>query len=276
MSDANTVRGGALHVSNLDVEFGSGQRTHRAVHDVSFQVKPGTTVGVVGQSGSGKTTIARTIVGLETPSGGSVTLDGAPILGREGRLARQRIQMIFQDPYSSLNPRLTVGATIDEALQSANRRTRDNPRIGGSGRRRREVTALLEQVRLEPQYAAALPRQLSGGQRQRVAIARTLAAQPDVIVADEITSALDVSVQGSILNLLRRLQRELGFTCLFISHNLAVVRYICDEVLILDRGKLVESGPVEEVLHSPRHTITRDLVDAVPKFGESYLGDADG
>jgi peptide/nickel transport system ATP-binding protein len=168
--------------------------------------------------------------------------------------------MVFQDPYSSLDPRMSVGASIAEAL----------PREGSRATRRSEVARLLELVHLDPARAGALPGELSGGQRQRVALARALAARPSVVVADEITSALDVSIQGAVLNLVRELQRELGLTLLFISHNLAVVRYVADSVAVMHAGRLVEQGPTARVLADPDHDYTRQLLAAVPGTPRSH------
>ncbi|MEV0581392.1 ATP-binding cassette domain-containing protein [Nonomuraea sp. NPDC050310] len=227
-----------LVVEGLSVRYGS----FLAVDDVSFSVPPGGVLGLVGESGSGKSTVARAVVGLVEPSAGTIT--GAA-----------RRQLVFQDPYASLNPRMTVGAALAEAAMLAG-----VPRAG----RPAEIARLLDLVALEPATAARHPRELSGGQRQRVAIARALALDPGVLIADEITSALDVSVQGAVLNLVRDLRTELGLSMLFISHNLAVVRYVCDEVAVMRRGAIVERGPVAQVLAAPAHDYTRELVEAVP------------
>ena len=232
-----------------DVTVRYGRLT--AVDAVSLRVPAGRVVGLVGESGSGKSTLARAAVGLVPPAGGRILLDGEPIRAR-GR--HRPLQMVFQDPYSSLDPRMTIGETITEAIPPGMSRAQ----------RRDEVTRLLGLVHLEAGRATAYPGQLSGGQRQRVALARALAGRPRVIIADEITSALDVSIQGAILNLVRELQRELGLSMLFISHNLAVVRYVADDVAIMLRGQVVEQGPAARVLTEPRHEYTRALLDAVP------------
>jgi len=232
-----------------DVTVRYGKLT--AVDAVSLRVPAGQVVGLVGESGSGKSTLARAAVGLVPPTTGRILLDGEPIHAH-GR--HRPLQMVFQDPYSSLDPRMTVGETITEAIPPGMSRAQ----------RRTEVARLLELVHLDPGRATAYPGQLSGGQRQRVALARAIAGRPRVIIADEITSALDVSIQGAILNLVRELQRELGLSILFISHNLAVVRYVADEVAIMLRGRLVEQGPAARVLTEPRHEYTRALLDAVP------------
>jgi peptide/nickel transport system ATP-binding protein len=232
-----------------DVTVRYGRLT--AVDGVTLRVPAGRVVGLVGESGSGKSTLARAAVGLVAPAGGRILLDGEPIRAH-GR--RRPVQMVFQDPYSSLDPRMTVGETVTEAIPPGMSRAQ----------RRAEVARLLELVHLDPERATVYPGQLSGGQRQRVAIARALAGNPRVVIADEITSALDVSIQGAILNLVRELQRELGLSILFISHNLAVVRYLADDVAIMLRGRLVEQGPAARVLAEPRHEYTRALLDAVP------------
>ncbi|SFR26106.1 peptide/nickel transport system ATP-binding protein [Lentzea waywayandensis] len=224
-----------LVFSNVTVRFGH----HTAVDDVSLTVPSGQVVGLVGESGSGKSTLAATAVRLVRPTEGRVHADG-------------KVQMVFQDPYSSLDPRMSIGNTIAEAM----------PR--GTDRKA-EVARLLELVNLDPGRATALPARLSGGQRQRVALARALAGRPKVIIADEITSALDVSVQGAVLNLVRDLQRQFGLTMLFISHNLAVVRYVSDRVAVMKAGKIVEEGPAAQVLADPRHEYTRELLAAAPR-----------
>ena len=233
-----------LVLDELSVRYG---RT-TVVDGVDLIVGDGQIVGLVGESGCGKSTVARAVVGLAPVSGGSVVLDGVPLPSR-GR--HRPVQMVFQDPYSSLDPRMTIGETISEAL----------PR--GTDQRG-EVARLLRLVHLDPARAASLPKQLSGGQRQRVAFARALAARPEVVIADEITSALDVSVQASILNLVREMQRELGLSMLFISHNLAVVRYVADTVAVMHQGRIVESGATDDVLTRPRDAYTRGLLAAIP------------
>jgi peptide/nickel transport system ATP-binding protein len=232
-----------------DVTIRYGRTT--AVDRVSLTVPAGTVVGLVGESGSGKSTLARAAVGLAPLTGGRITLAGAPVPTR-GR--PRPLQMVFQDPYSSLDPRMTVGESVAEAMPPG------SSRAG----RRAEVGRLLELVHLDPVCAGAVPSRLSGGQRQRVALARALAARPRVIIADEITSALDVSVQGTVLNLVRELQRELGLSMLFISHNLAVVRYVASHVAVMRSGRIVEQGPTGRVLTEPGHDYTRELLAAVP------------
>ena len=222
-----------------------------AVDGVSLTVPPGQVVGLVGESGSGKSTLARAAVGLAPLSGGRITLGGEPVPTR-GR--HRPLQMVFQDPYSSLDPRMSIGESIAEAMPRGRSRTAG----------RTEVERLLELVHLDPQRAGVRPSELSGGQRQRVALARALAGQPEVVIADEITSALDVSIQGAVLNLVRELQRELGLSILFISHNLAVVRYVATHVAVMHDGRIVEQGPTAQVLADPAHDYTRALLAAVP------------
>jgi peptide/nickel transport system ATP-binding protein len=232
-----------------DVTVRYGRTT--AVDGVSLTVPSGEVVGLVGESGSGKSTLARAAVGLAPLSGGRITLGGAPVPTR-GR--RRPLQLVFQDPYSSLDPRMSVGESIAEAMPPGSSRAE----------RRSEVARLLELVHLDPERAGELPARLSGGQRQRVALARALAGRPQVVIADEITSALDVSIQGAVLNLVRELQRELGLSILFISHNLAVVRYVATHVAVMREGRIVEQGPTARVLADPEHDYTRELLAAVP------------
>ncbi|WP_026554379.1 ABC transporter ATP-binding protein [Arthrobacter sp. 35W] len=258
----------SLEFRNLVVDFGRGPKTVHAVKNVSFIVPQGSTVGVLGESGSGKSTIARVAVGLEHATSGEILLDGHSLLqsNRAGRMHRRQVQMVFQDPYSSLNPRMTIGDSIAEGLHASYRKSKQ--RVPSRRQIEAETQELLSLVGLDSSYAAHYPRRLSGGQRQRVALARALGAKPSVLLADEITSALDVSVQGTVLNLFRKLQSELGFTALFISHNLAVVRYVCDYVAVMDKGDLVEFGPVDEILTAPKHPSTRALIEAVPEMGK--------
>ena len=247
-----------LRFEDVSVRYGSGRRALTAVDGVRLTVPDGEIVGLVGESGSGKSTLARAAVGLAPVSAGRILLGGEPVPVRG---PRRPVQLVFQDPYSSLDPRMTIGASIGEAA----------PR----GDRRAEVARLLDLVELDAALASSFPGQLSGGQRQRVALARALAARPDVVIADEITSALDVSIQGTVLNLLRRLQRELGMSMLFISHNLAVVRYVASSIAVLYLGRIVEHGPTEAVLADPQHPYTRDLLAALPGLDRSGSGAID-
>ncbi|MFJ7198848.1 MULTISPECIES: ABC transporter ATP-binding protein [unclassified Streptomyces] len=246
----------SLELCGITVRYGR----FTAVENVGLLVPEGTVTGLVGGSGSGKSTLGKAVVGLAPMQSGRVLVDGTEVTRRRGR---SPVQLVFQNPYASLDPRMTVGASVAEALsgEAAGRRAPARERRVA---RDAEVARLLELVGIDPARAALTPDVLSGGQRQRVALARALAARPAVLIADEITSALDVSVQGAVLNLLRRLQRELGFAMLFISHNLAVVRHLCDQVAVMDGGHLVECGPAERVLEHPEHPTTRELISCVP------------
>ena len=254
----------ALETHGLTVRFGRGHEALTAVDDVDLTIAEQTIVGLVGESGSGKSTLARAIVGLVPISGGEVLLDGAAVRrGRTGHIAglNRRVQMVFQDPFSSLTPRMTVGTAIAEAAGAGRRSSR--------AVRAREVEELLELVHLDSAVARELPSRLSGGQRQRVALARALAVRPEVLIADEITSALDVSVQSAILNLLRDLRSRLGIAILFVSHNLATVRYVSDTLAVMYLGRLVEAGSATALVAEPQHPYTRSLLDAVPRLGVS-------
>lgn len=261
----------ALEFRDLTVRFGPAHHGIVAVDSVNLTVPSGTVVGLVGESGSGKSTLARAAVGLARPTAGQILLDGVDVThaplhsGRQLSKDRRRIQLVFQDPYSSLDPRMTIGNSLGEALSSRQRSAGQTK--PGRAERYAEARRLLDLVHLDPDAVAVYPRQLSGGQRQRVALARALATQPDVVIADEITSALDVSVQGSVLNLVRELQRELNLAMLFISHNLAVVRYVSDIVAVMYLGQIVEIGPTEDVLNDPQHEYTQSLLEAVPRLG---------
>ena len=234
----------------------------KAVDGVSFKVESGKTVGLVGESGSGKTTVGRALLKLLKATTGEVVFDGRNILPmgeREFRPMRREMQMIFQDPYGSLNPRMTCGEIIGEALEIHFREL-------SSADRRDSVAALLKQVGLESDMAARYPHEFSGGQRQRIGIARALAVKPRFIVCDEPVSALDVSVQGQIVNLLEDLQEELGLSYLFIAHDLAVVEHISDYVLVMHHGKIVEAAQAETIYENPQHEDTKTLLAAVPQL----------
>ena len=234
----------------------------KAVDDVSFTVQEGTTVGLVGESGSGKSTIGKTLLKLVPATGGQVTFDGRDILPMsegEFRPLRREMQMIFQDPFGSLNPRHTIVQIVGEALEI------HFPEMDRKDRRDR-VAELMRQVGLVPEMMERYPHEFSGGQRQRIGIARALAVKPRFIVCDEPVSALDVSVQAQIVNLLMDLQEELKLTYLFIAHDLAVVEHLSDHVLVMYRGKIVESAPAEAIYENPQHEYTRRLLAAVPKF----------
>jgi ABC-type oligopeptide transport system ATPase subunit len=237
-----------------------GQRArHVAVDHVSFIVETGETVGIVGESGSGKTTIARMLLRLTRPTAGRVAITGTEIWSADRGARRQlprAVQVVFQDPYASLDPRMTVGASIIEGAK----------RVFGRDQAQKDLGRLLDIVGLPQRYRLLYPRELSGGQRQRVAIARALAMQPALLVADEPVSALDVSMQGQVLNLLNDLRTELELTCIFISHDLGIVRQFCQRVLVMERGKVVEEGLPEQILNAPAHPYTKSLVDSLPRM----------
>lgn len=235
------------------------RQTLAAVAGVSLSLFPGETLGVVGESGCGKSTLARLLVRLEEPNSGSIELDGEDVTHLRGsplRAVHRRIQMVFQDPYASLNPRMTIGRTLEEVIEVHRLRPRDHWHA--------RTRDLLEMVGLPAAMARRYPHQLSGGQRQRVGIARALAVEPDVIVLDEPVSALDVSVRSGIMNLLAKIQKELGVAYIFISHDLAMVRHISDRVAVMYLGKIVESGPWEPVSDRPLHPYTLALQQAIP------------
>ena len=235
-----------------------GPRPHlRALDRVSLAIAPGERIGIVGESGSGKSTLARLLLGLDRPTSGSVCFDGREIGGlpeRELRAVRQGMQIVFQDPMGSLDPRMTVRAIITEPLVG----------LGVPGDHRARVRELLDAVGLPASAADRYPHQFSGGQRQRIAIARALAPHPRVLVADEAVSALDVSVRAQILNLLLDLVDDLSLTLVFVSHDLSVVRFLCERVAVLERGRLVEQGPTEQLWDAPTQRYTQALLAAVP------------
>lgn len=248
-----------VHIENLDVVYRNGRRQVHAVRGVSFDIARGQVLGLVGESGSGKSTIAGTLTGLVPIHSGSVQVDGLEVAGASGRKlrgVRSQTGIVFQNPASSLNPRRSVGASIGQPLQLHTNLT--------NAQRRQRVNELLEAVRLPASMAQRYPHEMSGGQRQRVAIARALALQPQLLIADEPTSALDVSVQAVVLELLASLQHELGFACLFVSHDLAVVEQVASQVVVLRQGQVVEAGKTTKVLSAPSDPYTRALVAAVP------------
>lgn len=236
----------------------------KAVDDVSFVIHAGRTLGLVGESGCGKSTLGRMLLRLQEPTAGQVLFAGEDLtrLDRHQMLAwRQRIQAVFQDPYGSLSPRRTVGQTVGEPL--------DLHRVGTRAERQQRVEELLDVVGLSAQAAHRYPHEFSGGQRQRIGIARALALNPQFLVADEPVSALDVSVQSQVLNLIVRLQRERGIALLFISHDLAVVQHVSDDIGVMYLGRLVEIAPAGQLLTAPRHPYTEALISAVPQIGRS-------
>jgi ABC-type glutathione transport system ATPase component len=248
-----------IEIRDLEVSYGWGKRSAPILRGISMSVAAGRTLGVVGESGSGKSTLAKAMVGLLRPSAGSVTIDGVNVTSMRGaersRLRRKVLQMIPQDPYSSLNPRHTIGEALAEAL---------DPRRADVKKHQETISGWLERVKMPAEAMFRYPHEFSGGQRQRVAIARGLILEPTVVIADEITSALDVSVQAEILNLIAELRQELNLTMVFISHNLAVVRQVSDEVAVMYRGEVVEHNTTSQLFGDPTHPYTRALLSAVP------------
>jgi peptide/nickel transport system ATP-binding protein len=253
-----------LQVSDLTVRHHGPRGPVTAVDGVSLEIPSGTTLGLVGESGSGKSSLARAIVGLDPVHGGTILLDGRELRVRTVRDRRRLgrlVQVVLQDPDTALDPRMTVRQTLVEAATAFHRLDR---RV-----RAERVAALLELVGLDPRLADRLPRQLSGGQRQRVAVARALAVEPGLLIADEITSALDVSVQASVLNTIRELQRRLGLSMLFIGHNLPAVCYVSDTVAVMRQGRIVETATTGALLRTPQHPYTRTLLASVPSLRTS-------
>jgi peptide/nickel transport system ATP-binding protein len=256
-----------LEVSQLEAAYRHGRSRRTAVEGISFAVARAECVALVGESGSGKTTVGRCIAGLHVPTSGRIVFDGRELAGaaRSRPLEpRRRIQIIFQNPFESLNPRHRVASSIERPLRVLRGLSRADAE--------REVGQLLERVRLPKRLANRYPGELSGGERQRVAIARALGAKPDLLICDEVTSALDVSVQAAVIELLQELQRELRLSMLFITHNLGVVASIADSVLVMERGSLCESGTVTDVLTTPSHEYTRRLLSAAPSLPEAAAG----
>ncbi len=233
----------------------------RALSNVSFSLDPGSSLGVVGESGSGKSTLLRTILRLTPYDSGSITFDGAEVsqLGKAAmRVFRRRVQPVFQDPYSTFNPRFSIGSSIGLGIFAEGRRARS--------RRHEEVERLLSEVGLDPGMYRALPHELSGGQRQRAAIARALAVKPDLLLLDEPTSALDVSVQSQVLNLFKELQDRFDFSLILVTHDLPVVSFMCDTVLVMQAGAVVETGPATRIVSDPATEYARQLVEAAPEL----------
>jgi peptide/nickel transport system ATP-binding protein len=257
-----------LRVENLKVYFptkknffGKILKEFKAVDDVSFTVDKGETLGLVGESGCGKTTLGRTLIRLINPTSGNIFFNGKNIAGipdEELRRMRKDIQIIFQDPYGSLNPRLTIGEAINEPMKI-------HSILPSQKQRKEKIIDLLEKVDLKPEYFNRYPHEFSGGQRQRICIARALSLNPDFIICDESVSALDVSVQAQVLNLLNDLKEELGFTCIFISHDLGVVHYISNRIMVMNKGKIEESGTADEIYFNPKKEYTQRLIASIPK-----------
>ena len=256
-----------LEVKDLCQYFKLGKKTLKAVDGVSFTLRRGEVLGLVGESGSGKTTTGRSIVGLYRPTAGEVYFEGRPTTGLSGSARRslaKEMQMIFQDPVSSLNPRMTVGEIVAEGLRIAGEK--DGKKI------REQVEATLLSVGILPRYVSRYPHEFSGGQRQRIGIARALIMRPKLIIADEPVSALDVSVQAQVINLLSDLKEKLGLTVLFIAHDLSVVKYFCDEIAVMYRGRIVEKAPSAELFKNPIHAYTQSLLSAVPLLNPKQKG----
>ncbi len=257
-----------IQVKNLNVWFpkkqslfGKASDFTKAVDDVSFDVYKGETLGLVGESGCGKTTLGRTMLRLIEPTAGKIIYNGIDLAVKkkdELKTLRKDIQIVFQDPYSSLNPRLTIGSAIAEPMAV-------HGILQTAAQRRDKVTELLEKVDLKPEHFNRYPHEFSGGQRQRIVIARALSLNPSFIVCDESVSALDVSVQAQVLNLLNDLKKEFGFTIIFISHDLSVVRYISDRIMVMNKGKIEESGPADEIYFNPSSVYTKNLIASIPK-----------
>lgn len=256
-----SVRGLSVH---FPVRRGLLQRTTghvKAVDGVSFDIAPGETLGLVGESGCGKTTVGRALLRLIPATAGTVTFDGIDVFAASGaqlRRLRRRMQVVFQDPAGSLNPRMTIESIVSEPITIHDPGTPPDARRAAAG-------AVLQRCGMPPDCLDRYPHQFSGGQRQRVGIARALVLRPSLIVCDEPTSALDVSVQAQVLNLLSDLQQELGLSLLFISHDMGVIQHMCQRVAVMRAGRIVEAGPRDAVIHQPQHPYTRDLLAAVPE-----------
>lgn len=266
MTPTEQLQAPALQASGVSAGYGFGSKSATVLHDVDLAVAPGRTMGLVGESGSGKSTLAKVLVGQLSPSAGKVQLAGADVASMPRRTlqsARRTIQLIPQDPYASLDPRMTIGRALQEAINP-------NGRPGSASNSK--VGELLETVALDRSAATKLPHEFSGGQRQRIAIARALAVEPKIIIADEVTSALDSSVQAEILNLLRALQDEQGLAYIFVTHDLSVADYMCDELSVLYLGRIVEQGNIGLLRH-PNHPYTRLLLDSVPDPEGRFLHD---
>lgn len=268
----NMKNGTLIEVRDLRVYFGDRKNPVRAVDGVSLEVRRGETLGLVGESGCGKSTLGRTILRLEEPHSGTIRFDGEEVsLFRGTRLQsfRREAQMVFQDPFASLNPRMTVGSAIDEVL-------RVHKRGLGATERRQRAVELFQAVGLDPGYLDRYPHEFSGGQRQRIGIARALAVEPRLLIADEPVSALDVSVQVQILNLLKDLKERMDLSYIFVAHDLAVVRYVSDRVMVMYLGRIVESAPASALYVAPAHPYTEALLSAVPDVDRGLRSRSEG
>lgn len=255
-----------LSVTGLTKDFSSGGRLFRAVDDISLQIPQGGVLGIVGESGSGKSTVARLVMRLIEPTAGTILLDGEDLSAKSGeslRLIRRHMQIVFQNPHSALNPRHTIHDAIAEPFLV-------QTTLRGLELERR-VEALLDIVSLPKAFKYRYPHELSGGQKQRICIARAVALEPRLLVLDEPTSALDVSVQAQIITFLQELRDRLNLTYLFISHNLAVVRYLCDRVIVMNQGKMVEEGVTDAIFANPSNAYTRQLIDSIPRLPQRNL-----
>ena len=261
MENNNTNKEVLLSVKNLDVVFGSGKNAFKAVSDVSFDIYKGETLSLVGESGSGKTTIGRAIVRINPCSAGAIYFKGEKISGKlshkKDREVIRKIQMVFQDPAASLNERATIEYIISEGLYNFHLFKDEKERM-------QKVLKAIEEVGLLPEHLTRYPHEFSGGQRQRVGLARSIVMEPELIVADEPISALDVSIRAQVLNLLKKFQRERGLTYLFIAHDLSIVRFISDRIVVIYKGRIMEVAETEELFRHPLHPYTHSLMSAIP------------